>query len=639
LRIKGGQPSQGALQMSSASLNDPSSGDFDLELPSQSVESVEVLANPFAAEYGRFSTSITQVRTRQGTNDWEVKPDNFLPRIRKGFAGLRAFEPRFSIRGPLKRDRMFLAQDFQFRYVNTPVRSLPEEPEIELNSLDSFTRFDTVLSSRHTIGAALISFPRKIRRITMNTFRPPETSPDFNQSGWSTGLVDRLALANEVVLETTLSGRWFEVHANTDGRNRMVYAPQTQSGSFFNDQEREVSSLQWVEALSTSRDWHGQHVLKVGTDLQFSEFGGFSESRPLEIRRLDGSLAELTMFGARREQEVSGVEFAAFAQDRWRLGSRIAFELGFRLDRDAIVERVNWSPRAGMSIGVAPEGRAILRGGFGKFVQRTPLNVEAFPSFESRTLSRFDASGVPLGLPTTFVNVLDPDLRTPEAYVGNIEWNQRFGRRLLFKLEFMRRSGRHEYVVTPDPAPGELRLASNGLSLYRELEATARYMGGARRDITVSYVWARGTADLNNYDQFFGNLRNPIIRSNENNLISTDVRHRLLVRGTIGLPGKWDIAPLLELRSGFPWSAVNEFQDFVGSRNRAGRLPAVRTLDFTLTRPFRFKNYRLRAGVKMYNVFGASADRDVQNNITSPDYGTFFNPIERSFGFTFDLGK
>ena len=36
LRIKGGQPSQGALQVSSASLIDPSTGDFDLELPGQS---------------------------------------------------------------------------------------------------------------------------------------------------------------------------------------------------------------------------------------------------------------------------------------------------------------------------------------------------------------------------------------------------------------------------------------------------------------------------------------------------------------------------------------------------------------------------------------------------------------------------
>ena len=35
----------------------------------------------------------------------------------------------------------------------------------------------------------------------------------------------------------------------------------------------------------------------------------------------------------------------------------------------------------------------------------------------------------------------------------------------------------------------------------------------------------------------------------------------------------------------------------------------------------------------MYNVFGASADRDVQNNITSPNFGRFFNPLERSVGF------
>ena len=120
-----------------------------------------------------------------------------------------------------------------------------------------------------------------------------------------------------------------------------------------------------------------------------------------------------------------------------------------------------------------------------------------------------------------------------------------------------------------------------------------RYLGGERRDLTMSYVWARGTADLNNYDDFYGNFRNPIVRANEHNLTPTDVRHRLLLRGTIGLPGKWDFAPVLELRSGFPWSAVNEFQDFVGPRSRAGRLPAVRTLDFSIARPWQFKKLPL----------------------------------------------
>jgi hypothetical protein len=100
-----------------------------------------------------------------------------------------------------------------------------------------------------------------------------------------------------------------------------------------------------------------------------------------------------------------------------------------------------------------------------------------------------------------------------------------------------------------------------------------------------------------------------------------------------------DFVPVLEVRSGFPWSAVDEYQDFVGSRNHAGRLPTVHTLDFTLAQPWTVWKYRFRAGVKIYNVLGRSADRDVQNNITSPDYGKVYNPIERSIGFTFGTSK
>ncbi|HEU4688811.1 MAG TPA: carboxypeptidase regulatory-like domain-containing protein [Vicinamibacterales bacterium] len=640
LRVKGGQPTQAALQVSSASLNDPSTGDFDLELPAPSVESVEVLANPFAAEYGRFSTSVTQIRTRRGTNEWEVKPGNLAPRFRKGLTAIRGFEPRFSIRGPIRRDRIFLAQDFQFRYVGTPVKSLPDEPEIELTSFDSFTRIDTVVSARHTLGGGVIIFPRKIDGATMNTFRPPDVAPDFRQEGWSAGLLDRFALSPSLVLETTLAGRRFEIEVGPDGESPLIYAPQTESGNYFNVQERDVRSLQWVESISLIHNWRGEHVVKVGTDLQWARYEGESLSRPVEVRRLDGSLAERTEFAGATVQEVAGTEFSVFAQDRWRLGSRITLELGLRMDRDPIVKRYNWSPRAGAAVTVLPEGRAIIRGGFGKFVQRTALNVEAFPSFESRVVSRFGPDGItPLGPAVAFDNVIAGSLRTPEAYVGNVELNQRFGRRLLFKLGFLRRSGSHEYIVVPSPADGELQLSSTGTSGYRELEATTRYLGGARRDLTVSYVWARGTADLNNYDSFFGNIQNPLVRENQNNLSPTDVRHRVIVRGNFGLPGQWDFAPVLELRSGFPWSAVDEYQDFVGERSRAGRLPRVQTLDFQLSRPWQFRKYRFRAGLKVYNVFGSFAGRDIQNNVTAPDFGTAYNPIERSIGFVFGSAR
>jgi hypothetical protein len=639
LQIRGGQPTQGALQISAASLIDPSSGEFDVDLPAQSIESVEVLANPFAAEYGRFTTSITEIRTRSGTNEWDLSYGNFIPKFRGFFTGIKGFEPRFSIRGPLKRDKTFFAQDVQFRYVATPVKSLPDEPEVKLRSFDSFTRVDTILSPRHTLSGALILFPRKLEHVTMNTFRPEPTTPDQTQAGYSAGVVDRFSIWSDLVVETTVSFRQFEVEVNATDRTPMVYAPQTQSGSFFNDQERNVDSIQWVEALTLSRNMRGEHVFKFGFDLQRSNYDGNSFSRPVEVRRLDGSLAERTEFGGESQQAVVSPEFAMFAQDRWRVNSRLTFEFGLRFDRDGISDRVNWSPRAGAAYSVLPEGRAIVRGGYGKFAQRTPLNVDAFTTFESRTVTRFASDGAVIGGPLTYTNALAGELKTPEANVGNIEWDQRFGRRYLFKIGFLGRRGSHEYIVNPDPVAGRLFLSSTGKSQYRELEVTTRYLGGERKDLTLSYVWAKGTADLNNYDQFFGNFRNPIIRPNENNLTPTDVRHRLLLRGTVGLPWQIDMSPVLELRSGFPWSAVNEFQDFVGPRSRAGRLPTVRTLDMTLVRPWHFRKYNFRAGLKLYNLFGASAERDIQNNITSPFYGTAYNPVERSIGFVFGSGK
>ena len=86
----------------------------------------------------------------------------------------------------------------------------------------------------------------------------------------------------------------------------------------------------------------------------------------------------------------------------------------------------------------------------------------------------------------------DADLRTPEAIVGNVEWDQRFGRRFLLKVEYLRRHGSHEYVLEPDPAAGTIRLSSTGTSRYWELETTVRYLGGESRDLTVSYVRSHG---------------------------------------------------------------------------------------------------------------------------------------------------
>src|SRR4029453_17719912 len=199
------------------------------------------------------------------------------------------------------------------------------------------------------------------------------------------------------------------------------------------------------------------------TDVQHSHYDGFSFSRPIEVHRLDGSIAELTEWSGRSAQDVDGNEFGAYVQDRWRIGGRMTVEAGFRVDYDPVVGHDNYSPRAGMALTILSDGRAILRGGYGKFVQRTPLNVEAFPTYEQRRVTRVAPDGTLLGPTIFFRNVVGP-LHAPEANVANVELDQRYGRRLLLKLAFLHRTGSHEYILEADPSTSQIVLSSAGSS-------------------------------------------------------------------------------------------------------------------------------------------------------------------------------
>ena len=143
-----------------------------------------------------------------------------------------------------------------------------------------------------------------------------------------------------------------------------------------------------------------------------------------------------------------------------------------------------------------------------------------------------------LGGPIT-LNHVTGDLRTPESMVQTIAWDQRFERRFFVKAAYLHRNGSHSYIVNPDAGAGTLTLASGGKAKYWEFETTGRYLASENRDVTVSYVRSHSTTDLNDFDQYYGNFRNPIIRANEHSLSQTDVPNRLIVRGTLGLPGKW----------------------------------------------------------------------------------------------------
>ena len=209
-------------------------------------------------------------------------------------------------------------------------------------------------------------------------------------------------------------------------------------------------------------------------------------------------------------------------------------------------------------------------------------------------------------------------MKTPESIVQTVAWDQRFGRRFFFKAAYLHRNGSHAYIVDPDASRGLLTLSSIGRVEVLGIRDHRPLSGERAPRFDVSYVRSHSTRDLNDYDQFFGNFRDPIIRANENSLSPTDVPNRLIVRGNIGLPGKWVFVPIYEWRTGFP---VVGGQRVPGLRRRAqSHRPAADACRRSTSRwrgRGTFRKYRFTGGMKVYNAFssGRRARRADQHHL------------------------
>ena len=67
LSVKGGQATQTSLRVNSVNVSDPVTGEFGTTLPDDAVDTVRLLPNPYAAEYGGFSAG--RERGRDQTRD------------------------------------------------------------------------------------------------------------------------------------------------------------------------------------------------------------------------------------------------------------------------------------------------------------------------------------------------------------------------------------------------------------------------------------------------------------------------------------------------------------------------------------------------------------------------------------------
>lgn len=641
--IKGGRPTQAGVQIGASTLTDPVLGLVHFTLPDDAIDSVAVMPNPYAVEYGRFSSGLVVIQTRRGGDAWHVRLNNLSPTFRSkrhqdlyNISGIAGFGPNFELGGPMVTNRVFLEQTAQYRFSSDDVPSRPEDERRTTHWISSFTRVDANLTTKHSLVATGGFFPSITTFASLGTFTPPDATVDVHERVMLGTVTERALWSDTLVSESTVQARGYQASVQPQGTAPMQLYPETTLGHFFNTQHRSPTTFQLIQTASGSAKLRsGLHLFKAGLDLLVNDYEGTSNSRPFLIERSNGTLARRLDASGPSAQMLRTTDVALYVQDRVQPNSRWYAEFGARLDRDGVVGRWNITPRIGAALLLNEAGSSVLRGGYGLFFERTPSAAGAFKygQFETFTDARFADNGVtPLGPPVPFVHVTAPNLRTPRAATWDLTYEYRWRPSFSVHASFLDREGSHELMLDAERTggAGALRLQSDGRSRYRDLEVGFHVSHASRADLTGSYSRSLAEGDLNPFASYFDTMLWPVVQPHSDGPLPTDVPHRFLARGRLLPASTWLINGVADWRTGLPYSLVDAYLDFVGPRNQQ-RMPNYLRFDIGLEH--RFKIFRLQPwiGVRAYNAFNAFLPADVQANISSPAFGSFYNSQFRQY--------
>ena len=642
INMKGARASQKGSLVNSADVTDPATGETAINIPIDVVQSVQVLSTPYNPEYGKFTGAVSNVETKPGDFDkFRMSAQNLIPRLRRedgSIMGIAAVSPRFTFSGPIVKDRVAFTESLEYRYERNPVYSLRSlQRDTKSETYDSYTQLDFNISQKHTATASFAIFPQKFEYYGLNTFTPQLSTPDLHERGYQADLQDRYITDSGDLLTSQVSFRKFDADLFPKNDEPYELLVESTRGGFFNRQDRNTNRTEWEEIYrSHPHHFFGSHELDAGVDFAHSSYDGRQEFLPVEIVGVTGYPLERIQFGPTAKFSVDQNETAWFVGDKWTVTNRLTFDLGLRFDRDSVTDSVSTAPRAGFVLAVTGDGKTLLKGGAGYFYDRVPLNIPAFRHLPNRTVETLDPAGAVLAS-TEYANAITNGIRIPRSEVWNVEVDRQVSSDFLLRVAYQQRNTVREVFLNPIASAGILSLSNDGSDFYKEFQVTGRYRIH-RSTLNASYVRSRTYGDLNDFNQFFGNYPYAVIQPNQRGRLSFDAPNRFLAWGEIAAPWKLTFAPVVDVHTGFPYSTINQYREFVGPRNES-RFPRFISTDLQVLREIRLpiKEKHARVGFGVFNIFNRPNYRDVQNDLDSYRSGEFFNGVGRTFHGKFVL--
>jgi hypothetical protein len=411
------------------------------------------------------------------------------------------------------------------------------------------------------------------------------------------------------------------------------------------------------------------HDLKAGVDVSFIRAPSFFP------RNRDGTFTfatdapfdanDLTTYPTQFTQSIADPDvplpddlYSFFVQDSWRAGTRLTLNFGIRYDRETSFSKINgvpddtnnWAPRVGFVWDPTGAGRTVVRGGAGIYIDQTFLNPPLNVALAQRAR---DITIVNPGYPDPFsrgtvllpsISVASAHMRTPETRSISLGIKRELIPGLAVSLDGVTSRGYSQYnnrdVNPPDPMtrvrPNSqyLRITqyeTEGRSWYSALLASVERRPGRAPGFGASYTLSRTVRTVEGF-LFLAQDQNNL--DAEKGLGENHRRHQIAAHTTWSLPADFQLALLLQARSGRPFtittgvdnnrdtnindrpdlavpggdprSASTYFAGFTGRVGNLARNSAIgdpyMTIDMRVSKFVRLQQRRIEGFIEAFNV-------------------------------------
>ncbi len=312
----------------------------------------------------------------------------------------------------------------------------------------------------------------------------------------------------------------------------------------------------------------------------FPSFPNFTNGMPSQYS------VNATPSGAPANVPVTMVDVGLYVQDDWKVRPNLTLSGGLRFEtQNAIHDHADWAPRLGFAWGIGGGGKSapktVLRGGFGlfydRFAQDLILNADRLNGV---TEQQYVVSSNPPYPTPPPVNTLPPT--TQAIYQINSRLHAPYIMQTAFSLErqvtkianvtvsYLNARGEHQFLSLnvnapppgtpfssgppPNPAMGPIyQYVSDGIFRQNQLIANFNIRAGARLSLFGNYTLNYANSNASGASSFPSNQYDLSV---DYGRASFDVRHRVFVGGTIGLPLGFRLSPFAIFNSGSPYNVT-----------------------------------------------------------------------------------